>query len=294
MGYKLYTVASNGYLLDFRIFRGKGGYDTAQSVLHHVVIELVQPWGHANRCLYFDNLYTSPALCDHLLQIGIRSCGTCRSNRAGLPSNISKIKTSLPKGEMMSWQRGQLGCLMWNDKRPVLFLSTHRRVDNLITTTPINGRPSITRPAVAMDYNFNKGHVDMVDQLRSYYVVERRGRRTWPALAWWLLDMCIINAYKLWCVDTNTKHGVLTFREQLLKQIAAAYPSPLTHVQPDVPGRGHRRTVGHWPKHSHLARKCVLCTRGRAGGGRSRVVCELCEVHLCIDPCFKRYHEGQE
>jgi hypothetical protein len=292
VGYKLYTVASNGYLLDFRIFRGKGGYDTAQAVLHHTVIELVRPWGHANRRLYFDNLYTSPTLCDHLLDMGIRSCGTCRSNRAGLPSNISQIKASLPKGEMRSWQRGQLGCLMWNDKRPVLFLSTHRRVDSLITIPPIAGRPSVTRPAVAVDYNFNKGHVDTVDQLRSYYVVERRGRRTWPALAWWLLDMCIINAYKLWCLDTNTKRGVLQFREQLLTHIAAAYPSPHTPVQPTVPAVAHRGFVGHWPVLHDTPRVCVHCSRGRRHRHRSVYSCGVCGVYLHAAPCFGAYHDS--
>jgi hypothetical protein len=294
MGYKLYTVASEGYLLGFRIFRGKGGYERPQSVLHHVVIDLVQPWANANRRLFFDNLYTSPALCDHLLQMKIRSCGTCRSNRHGLPSDISHVKSTLSKGEMKSWQRGQLGCLIWHDSKPVLFLSTHLRVDRLTTIPSIRGRPAVTRPTVAVDYNYNKGHVDQVDQLRSYYVVQRRGRRTWPALAWWLLDMCINNAYKLWCVDHNVKPGLLHFREQLLKQIAAAYPSQRTHVQPDIPARGRRPTVGHWPKHTHRTRKCVVCTKGRAGGGRSEVVCELFDVHLCIDPCFKLYHEGQE
>ncbi len=41
VGYKIYTVACDGYLLGFRIFRGKGGYDTATNVLHHVVMDLV-------------------------------------------------------------------------------------------------------------------------------------------------------------------------------------------------------------------------------------------------------------
>ena len=106
--------------------------------------------------------------------------------------------------------------------------------------------------------------------------------------------MCIIHAYKLWCLDTNTKHGVLRFREELLKHIAAAYPSPRTPVQPDVPTSGRRPRVGHWPKRSHLKRECVQCTLGRAGGRKSRVVCELCEVPLCINRCFKQYHEGEE
>ena len=195
---------------------------------------------------------------------------------------------------MRSWQRHQLGCLLWNDKRPVLFLNNHRRVDTLTSIPSIDEQPSITRPSVAVDYNMNKGHVDQVDQLRSYYVVERRGRRSWPALAWWLLDMCISNAYKLWCLDTNTEPGLLHFREQLLVQIVARFPSQHTHVQPSVPREGRRPNLSHWPKHSHSTRKCVQCTRGRRGGRKSEVVCELCEVHLCIDPCFKLYHEGHD
>ena len=291
VGYKIYTVAAGGYLLGFRIYRGKGGYERSQSVLHHVVVDLVRPWANANRHLYFDNLCTSPALCDDLLQMKIRSCGTCRSNRRGLPSDISKVKSALPKGEMRSWQRGQLGCLIWHDKKPVIFLGTHQRVDSLTTIPSVDDSPAVTRPTVAVDYNFNKGHVDQVDQLRSYYAVQRRGRRTWPALAWWLLDMCINNAYKLWCLDHNVKPGVLHFREQLLVQIAAEYPSPHTHVQSAAPGFLHRRYVGHWPKLHDQRRNCVHCSSGRRHRRKTYYQCGVCGVHLCPAPCFGTYHD---
>ena len=218
MGYKIYTIASEGYLLDFRIFRGKGGYDTPQNFLHRVVMDLAQHWGGHHRTLYFDNLYTSPALCDDLLQIKIRSCGTCRASRKGLSPNIKKHKDSLLKGERKAWQRGQLGCLLWNDARPVLFLTTHLRPDRDTPLTPSPGHPAISRPTVDVDYNNNKGHVDQVDQLRSYHVVQRRGRRSWPALAWWLLDMCFVNAHKLWDVEHSRKTKILDFREELLKR----------------------------------------------------------------------------
>ena len=291
IGYKMYTVASDGYLLGFRIFRGKGGYDGPQSVLQQVVVDLVQPWGNANRTLYLDNLYTSPALCNALLQMGIRSCGTCRPNRRGLPPNITDIKRTLPKGQMRAWQRGQLGCLVWHDSKAVIFLSNHLRVDRVTDIPPIRGRPATTRPTVAVDYNFNKGHVDQVDQLRSYYAVQRRGRRTWPALAWWLLDMCISNAYKLWCVDNNTKPGLLHFREHLLTQTAAAYPTQRTHVQPTVPAVVHPRFVGHWPELHGESRICVHCSRGRQHRRRTSYKCAVCGVYLHAAPCFGAYHD---
>jgi hypothetical protein len=90
IGFKIYTVASEGYLLGFRSHRGEGGYDSPQSVLQKVVLDLVQPRGGCHRTLYFDNLYTSPALCDSLLHMGIRSCGTCRSK---MPPGISSVTT---------------------------------------------------------------------------------------------------------------------------------------------------------------------------------------------------------
>ena len=294
VGFKLYTVASDDYLLDFRIFRGKGGYANPQSVLHHVVVELVKPWEGANRWLFFDNLYTSPTLCNHLLRVGIRSCGTCRPNRKGLPADLKRVRKRLPKGETSTWQSGQLGCLVWNDAKPVIFLSTLRRVDQLTPIPATRGLPATTRPTVAVDYNFNKGHVDQVDQLRAYYVVQRRTRRTWPAVAWWLLDMCISNAYKLWCLETNTKHGLLDFREQLLQQIAAAYPSPHTHVQPHVPAAVHRGFVGHWPEKVDAMRNCRYCSKGRKRRSKTLYRCMVCGVHLHAAPCFGAYHDRLE
>ena len=291
VGYKLYTVASEGYLLDFCIFRGKGGYNSPQNVLQNVVTELVDHWKGQHRWLFFDNLYTSPALCDALLEKSIRSCGTCRMNRKGLPANLKRQGRQLRKGELKAWQRGQLGCVVWSDARPVVFLSTHQRVDSLTEIPSHGGRPTSTRPTVAVDYNYNKGHVDQVDQLRSYYVVQRRGRRTWPALVWWLLDTCISNAYRLWCLETNTRAELLHFREALLRQIAALYPSHLTHVQSTVPPVLHHGFVGHWPIQHASTRDCAHCSRGRRQRLRTHYKCRVCGAHLHAVPCFGDYHD---
>ena len=290
IGYKVYTVASDGYLLGFRIYRGKGGYDTSQNVLHHTVMDLVQPWTGHHRTLYFDNLFASPALCDDLLREKTRSCGTCRPNRSGLPSAIKQTRARLPKGEMRAWQRGQLGCLMWHDAKPVLFLTTHLRPDRVTPLEPSPGHPATSRPTAAVDYNYNKGHVDQVDQVRSYHVVQRRGRRTWPALAWWLLDMCIINAHRLWDLQHNPKTEILQFREHLLDQIAARYPSPHTPVQPTVPVVAQRGFAGHWPELHTTPHVCAQCSGGRRHRRRTVYRCPECDVFLHPAPCFGAYH----
>ena len=52
IGYKVYTVASHGYLLNFDIYKGKGGYTSAQGVIHHTVVNLVTRWSREHRILF--------------------------------------------------------------------------------------------------------------------------------------------------------------------------------------------------------------------------------------------------
>jgi hypothetical protein len=300
IGYKLFTVASHGYLLGFQMYKGKGGYATRQAVIHHTVTQLIQPWEESNRILYFDNLYTSPALCRHLERVGIRSCGTVRLNRAGLPCKAKAMRAemkALEESQTKAWQKGNLGCLAWRDnKSTVLILSTHRKVDDMATVDQQRGpnHPStVTKPQVVVDYNQHKCHVDTVDQLRQYYAMQRKSRKNWPSLAWWLIDMCIINAYTLWCLDTKAEITQLDFRRALLQQLDAAFGSAATtHLHPGRPPAS-RPNEGHWPKHTHRTLECQRCSRGRAGRKRSEVMCEQCGVHLCLEPCFKLYHTEQ-
>jgi hypothetical protein len=293
IGYKLYTIASLGYLLTFHLYRGKGGYPVTQGVIHHTVTQMVLPWRDSNRILFTDNLYTSPALCRHLLTIGLRSCGTFRANRSHLPPGVKDAMKTLSEGETKAWQSGQLGCLVWCDKQPVLILSTHHRVDEMVSVVQDRGPsqpPVVVKPQVVLDYNVGKCAVDMVDQLRQSYAMQRKSMKDWPSLAWWLIDMCIINSYTLWRLDTSANIGQLDFRRALLQQILAAYPPPSTHTH-TVPSHPSSITnESHWPKHSHKKRKCVECTRGREGGKQSEVVCQRCNVHLCLEPCFQQHH----
>ena len=295
IGYKLYTLACLGYLLFFDIYRGKGGYTVKQGVLHHTVTTMVSRWSDTNRILFTDNLYTSPALCRHLLKMGIRSCGTFRPNRKHLPAGLKDAMKSLSEGETKAWQSGQLGCLVWCDKQPVLILSTHHRVDEMVHIQNDRGPsqpPVITKPQVALDYNVGKTGVDTVDQLRQSYAMQRKSRKDWPSLAWWLIDICIINSYTLWRLDTKADINQLDFRRALLKQIPAAFPPPSTpvHLTPSTPLL--TPADGHWPKHVKDRRDCHWCSRVGQTRKRSYFVCECCKVHLCIDPCFKHHHEA--
>ena len=118
----------------------------------------------------------------------------------------------------------------------------------------------------------------------------RKARCCWPRLAWWLLDMCIINAFQLW--SKGQQHpGQLRFREELmhelLKQLppeqkpqrARACPNPNTALAKD-----------HYPEQTDDIGDCKQCSNRAAARKRSRIICAECGVHLCIGACFSRYH----
>jgi hypothetical protein len=293
-GFKVWGLAAESYLLAFQVHKPTARRANTHGAIHHIVMQLIHPYRGTNRILFMDNLFTSPALARHLFKEGIRCCGTTRTNRKGLPSGVG----GLEKGQTAVWQSGVLGCRAFREKQKVVcMLSTHCKVDDMVTIPQQrddNLPSSITKPLVVHDYNLHKSHVDRVDQLRSYYAIERKSMKNWPPLAWWLVDMCITNAYALWRRDTKSEDSQLVFRKELLRQLAAAYPPPHSHEEPAVPPHSTRPAAGHWPKHAHKKRKCVVCTRGRAGGSQSEIECEQCGVHLCLAPCFKQYHTEKD
>lgn len=200
---------------------------------------------------------------------------------------------SLGTGQYKAWQSGELGCLVWCDKPSVFFLSTHHKVDDMVSVAQYRGpnHPSnIMKLQVSFDYNLHKCHVDTVDQLRQYYSIQRKSMKNWPSLAWWLIDMCIINAYTLWCLDTNTAISQLDFRKTLLQQLFVAYPSSAIPRHRTYPPIIYNASDPHLPTPASNTPDCVHCSDRLSQRKRTKIECDRCHVHLCVTPCFKQYH----
>ena len=173
-------------------------------------------------------------------------------------------------GRAVSW-----AVLVWCDKQPVLILSTHQqgrrhgpyRADN-------------RGPSSASCRHQAPGGVGLqcwqvlvwTRSISSGSPMLCRGSpvKDWPSLAWWLIDICIINSYTLWCLDTGANMGQLDFRHALRKQILAAHPPPAHRRHRRVPNQPPTTGEGHWPKHSHVPRRCKQCYGPVAGEGGAR------------------------
>jgi hypothetical protein len=76
-----------------------------------------------------DNFFTSIGLFEELASMLIYVIGTIRSNQIGLPLALKNRDAFMnaPKGtlEWKMHETRKMACILWKDKKPVLFLSTH-------------------------------------------------------------------------------------------------------------------------------------------------------------------------
>jgi hypothetical protein len=112
-----------------------------------------------------------------------------------------------------------------------------------------------------------------------------------PGLAWWLLDMCILNAFKLWAIG---KQGArqLEFRIQLMHALVKLLEADQQALQTS---RGVNASIAlakdHHPQNTGEDKRCVACAAQGRAPRRSVYICKACKVHLCVEPCFGLYHQ---
>jgi len=90
--------------------------------------------------------------------------------------------------------------IVWKDRKPVYMVS------NAYTpaTTSVNRKNAdgstvqVSCPNNASYYNRYMGGVDLVDQLKGYYGIDRKSKRWWIRLFFHFVDLAVTNAYILY------------------------------------------------------------------------------------------------
>ena len=235
----------------------------------------------------------------------------------------------LERGEATTRQSGNLVASVWRDKRLVYLMSTNCQPNDDATVQRRNRDGTVQQvpcPPSVVAYNRCMGGVDRGDQLRQYYRVRCKTRKSYRYIFWFLFDSCAVNAYilrKAFVPVTNisTKEAtVRTFRVRLAEGLIGQYCSRRRYCPPEPvreaalhsstppmkrrreeTGSSHHRGTSdcHFPIKGHRSR-CVYCWNER---GHRRVEtnirCRQCGKALCAtaqDPpldgpsCFERYH----
>ncbi|KAK3108149.1 hypothetical protein FSP39_002030 [Pinctada imbricata] len=288
----------NGFVNEFQVYTGKEGRTAEKGLGERVVRDLSRSiWGNYHH-IYCDNYFTSIQLFNDLAENKTYACGTIRTNRKGLPPTITKSKLK-KQGDVIQMQKGDMVATAWHDKRTVTLLSTN--VDPTDTTevqrkqkdgTIIN----VPCPRVLKIYTQFMNGVDRADQLRSTYSICRKASKWWKYLFWFMVDVCICNAFILMKESTNhvikTKTGRTRERTQLEFRIKLAH-----QLLGDFWGKRKRESIGerqtqglfHWPIEMDKKRTCKQCSKQKIRK-EPKTGCEQCNVNLCVG-CFKPYHQ---
>jgi hypothetical protein len=297
-GYRIWKLCdtADAYVLNFDVYTGAkdGKKDTTS-----VVMELMEGYLDKNHVVVMDNFFTSVPLFTDLLNRSTYACGTIRSNRKYLPEEFKK-EQKLDSGQSKFWQSDNFVATLWQDKRPVRFLSTCCEAEGNDTVERKRKRQErviLNCPPAAKLYTLKMGGVDRSDRMVRTYSVSRASKKWWFRLFYYFLDMAVANSFILYKLSPN--HEELTELEYI-KSLSLALIQTFSKGDEVQPGPERKSkapivpprltTANHWPLKTKKRKKCQQCSRRGSTGGRTKWMCEGCNVHLCIETCFKKYH----
>lgn len=312
MGVKAFTMAdsSNGYLLNILLYTGRETLREASPEFSdlpqpaQVVMHVVSPYLDRGHHLFTDRYYTSVPLAQALSKHNTSFTGTSNKNRVNLPDELSQMK-SMKGGEMVSYRTNDLLALAWQaEKRnkPVYMLSTESSA-KWETIRPQNAyNPPTQKPSAVHLYNHNMNGVDRADQLAVYYSFERKTRKWWRKVFFWMMESTIVNSFIIYKEVVADPSSHLSYRRRVIEILAtrcitSAPPRPRA-------GRPCKRprledTPERLNQHLHVMgkreqlRDCTVCSI-QVVGARHRTVyyCKTCPDNPTLHPdtCFERYH----
>jgi len=314
-GFKIWCASCSccGYVKAFQMYTGKEKHaDTDKGLAHRVVTELVVPYfSHRNHIIYMDNFFTSLPLFDDLAKSGIFACGTYKSNRVGFPKELGdkKLVKTLKRGDAIARYKGRTTALVWKDKKPVYVASSA----HVPSTTAVNRKNAdgtivqVSCPEIVSQYNRYMGGVDLTDQLKGTYGINRKSKRWWLRLLWHFVDLAVTNAYILYRHSYIADHhppmvyrpdDQLQFRCKLIDQLVNHFSSRKQHGRPVkspvvslVPSR-HKiadlRSLG--VKKGRCEFCCVGPYKTSSVRRETQFGCPKCKVRLCPVTCWAAYH----
>ena len=177
---------------------------------------------------------------------------------------------------------------------------------------------TVSCPRNVVAYNKYMGGVDHADQLRNYYHVRCKSRKSYKYLFWFAFDSAIVNAYILWkhfqpLTDVSARQQSLKhFRLALADGLIGSYnsrqrctvPIPIKEASLHSSAPASKRprlsttstTEPHFPIKSNRG-KGSYCWNVRGVRHETNVRCRQCGKVLCVesrDPpgpsCFELYY----
>ena len=197
-GFKFWfhCVPKSGYLYEFDMYLRKTG-NTEFVLGESVILPLCQKLKDMHCFVFFDNFFTCPALLVKLLEMRIYVTGTVRTNRKNMP--VLKHGKEMKRGKNDWFSSNHLSAIKWMDNKSVILLSNYfnpketQQIERRVKGS--KDKVKVTCPSVIQEYNQFMGGVDLSDQMKVTYEVDRRSKfRFYLRVFFDFLDIAIVNS----------------------------------------------------------------------------------------------------
>ena len=317
-GIKLFQLCTtNQTLLDYMIYHGNMANQLIEMedglITEKIPITLMQKYLGKGHHFFVDNYYTSFALAEYLLQNDTYVTGTIRENRKQFPSELKRI--ALNKGASAYFQHDDMIVMKYRSlqdsstgkSKVVYLLSTAHKPTEGNTNKRDRDGNIVRKPTCIIDYNYNMGGVDMVDQQLDAIDVLRKSYKWYKKLFLRLMMQCVLASHKLYKIKGG-EHEFLIYMLDLCTQLLQNSPKlerPIRRPAVDniirLTGRNHwpgKREAPDWKDMKSRTKECRVCVaKGRktqAGNDiKTTWVCKGCpgQPGLCVDrDCFEIFH----
>ena len=207
----------------------------------------------------------------------------------------------MERGQSLFCQKGDSDAVTWQDRKVVHLISTVpvgvtiEKVNRKVKENGVWQNKEFDCPAVVRVYNKHMGGVDLWDQRIGYYKHFKTSPTWYLSLFFHILEKCCLNAYIIeqsTPIHQKRNRTILQFHNELGEQLigSRSYLRKLGRPSTAVPEEaGFNRDQFHYLVKAESARPFV-----HKQDAHIVWKCAVCERHMCVDPCFFRYHTMKE
>lgn len=117
------------------------------------------------------------------------------------------------------------------------------------------------KPLLIHDYNQSMGGIDVNDKSVYHMSVNRSTTKYWKKLFFNFIDICLVNAYILYSLNTDRPVDRREFHIQLVESLVAAANQQDPQPVPGPAGDVGDHSLEKLPR--KCERKCIVCSKGR-------------------------------
>lgn len=285
-----------GFIMDFLIYSSRateGASHDPHGTSGAIVKRLLEPLYGRGHTLFVGGWCTSAPLFHYLLTKRVGACGIMKADCRYCPQF-----EYVPRGSNVQYHANNVLAVRWHHRT---------KKKHLLSTVHGCDGSKVNKPQPFTDFISNTKRLGISDT--QIFFAEMKEVKWYKKLFYHLLDIAILNSYILFVLKTGTRPLYQTFHRRLIRQIferfggEAEKPKLKPLSDESLPlrfllSKGHfARLLIEKEDKKEVQKSCYVCANTTRRPKKQKATCyycSVCEIPLCIVPCFEKYHTIKE